>query len=83
MFLAGLAEPEFAGILLTFAFLWNGFARQAQASMNRVQELSTPEPASPLMDEGGNVGFFQVDNYSDEIPPAFHSQQGLRSRGIR
>jgi hypothetical protein len=60
----------FIGIFLVFAFLWNGFARQAQASVNRAQEVSTPDPDAPLLDEGGNVGFFQVDNSSDEIPPA-------------
>ena len=61
------------GILLTFAFLWNGSNRSAQADLNIAQEASTPVPNGSLTDEGAVNGAPQLDNSSDEIPPADYS----------
>ena len=61
------------GMLLTFAFLWNGSNRSALADVNHAQDASTPVPNGSLTDEGAVDGASQLDNSSDEIPPADYS----------
>lgn len=61
------------GILLTFAFLWNGSTRLAQADLSFAQDASTPMPNGSLTDEGAVNGAPQLENSLDEIPPVEYS----------
>ena len=58
------------GILMIFAFLWNGPSSLVQAEVNLPQSESTPVPDSAMPDSSADPGTLQAEEFTDEIPPA-------------